>query len=345
MTRGMPPVTVSPRPTTLPVSAASPARAVVAVVPEPPPAGPVSGPVNDILQRYDQGRTSLEETVLALFHGGVSPAQAELAARRLFGVHAGLPELAARARTVAHEITAWTQRAIARPRPCVFLQAVTFTQKQLHGQRETTVEVAVGVDPRGGPEVLGVAAVPTGAAPWSGLLAGLRQRGLPAAEIFVGSGEPELPRAVRRHFAGARFQICLGALEEQLLYKVPPALVHVVADGFAALRAVTATGAAHEALAALVLRLRTHGQAEVADFLENAEDSLFSHLAFPPAQQAHLRDARFLRKPLGNVRARVRLLGPDLGDTALVLLVAARLRQTWPAHAQRRFKALVRRAG
>ncbi len=341
----MPPATVSTRLTSLPVRAAAPARPVAAVAPEPTPTGPVSATVNDILQRYDQGRTGLEETVLALFHGGVSPAQAELAACRLFGASAGLTELAARARTVAHEITAWNNRALARPCTCVFLQAVTFTQKQPHGQRETTVQVAVGVDPRGGLEVLGVAAVVPGSEPWTGLLAGLHRRGLPAAEIIVGSGEPDLPRAVRRHFPRARFQTCLGALEEQLLYKVPPALVHVVADGFTALRAVTAPAAARAALAALTLRLRTHDQAEVAALLENSDDSLFSHLAFPPAQQAHLRDARFLRKPLGNVRARVRLLGPDLDDTALVLMVAARLRQTWPADAQRRFRAFVRRAG
>ncbi|RXK53825.1 hypothetical protein ESB00_19275 [Oleiharenicola lentus] len=341
----MPPVTASSRLISRPGRAASPTRPVAAFASESTPATPLSATVNDILQRYDQGRTGLEETVLALFHGGVSPAQAELAACRLFGADSGLPELAARARTVAREITAWTQRALARPRTSLFLQAVTFTQKPPSGPRETTVQIAVGVDARGGLEVLGVAAVPPGAEPWTGLLAGLRRRGLPAAEIVVGGSEPDLPRAVHRHFPGARFQVCLGTLEEQLLYKVPPALVHVVADGFASLRAATAAAAARAARSALTLRLRTHGQTEVAAWLENTDDVLFSHLAFPPGQQAHLRDARFLRKPLGQVRARVRLLGPELDDTTLMLLVAARLRQTWPAHAQRRFKTLARRAG
>ncbi|MDQ5977606.1 MAG: hypothetical protein QG602_578 [Verrucomicrobiota bacterium] len=306
--------------------------------PDLPTAGTGFATAGAILQRYDQGRSGLEEAVLELFHGGISPAHAEIAARRLFGPTAGLAELAARAHDLRRGITAWLDRPLARGQTCVFLQAVTITRKSAPGQPETEVQAAVGVDPHGGIEVLGIASSSSGN--WDGLLGGLRRRGLPGVELFVGDSGPGVWSAARTHFPHARYQVCLARLEELMLYKVPAAQVHVVVDAFVALRGAASAGEARAVIAAL--RPKLHESFAAAALLDEAGDHLFTHLAWPAAQQAHLRDASFLKKPLGHLRTRVRLLGPGLDDEALVLLLAARLRQTWPAETHRRFKALVR---
>lgn len=316
-------------------------RAETSRAPDRPAAGNGLAAAGAILQRYDQGRSGLEEVVLELFHGGISPAHAEIAARRLFGPPAGLAELAARAHDLRRGITAWLERPLACAQTCVFLQSVTITRKSAQGLLETEVQAAVGVDARGGLGVLGIASSTSGS--WDGLLGGLRRRGLPDVELFVGDSGTGVGSAVRKHFPRARYQVCLARLEELMLYKVPAAQVHIVVDAFAALHAAPGVGEARAVIAALHPKL--HEGDAAAALLAEAGDHLFTHLAYPAAQRSHLSDAGFLKKTLGHLRTRIRLLGPGLDDEALVLLLAARLRQIWSAETHRRFKVLSRPAG
>ncbi len=310
--------------------------------PEPAPARPSAGAgfgaAGEILQRYDHGRSSMEEVVLELFHGGISPAHAEIAAQRLFGPASGLAELSARAQALRDRLDAWRERPLARSGGSVFLHAVTVAQKPPHGARETTVAVAVGVDLHGVIAPLGIVAAP-GAVAWDDLLGGLRCRGLAGVELFVGDREPEARAAVRRHFPRHRFQLCLHRLEEQVLYKVPAHLVPAVVDGFAALRAAGNRDQAQAAVTTMETRFHADGHPAAAALLETAGGDLFHFLAYPAAHRLRFSDASFVRKPLSNVRVRARLLGPGLDDDALALLTAARLRHAWPENSRRRFVA------
>ncbi len=279
-----------------------------------------------ILFRHWKGRNSPEEVMLELYYAPISVAAADKVARLLWGDRAGAALVADCQQEAVLQIKTWLERKIAEPQVYVFLQSIGVRQKVDGGTRVTNLLAAVGVNPAGIREGLGVAeGDPTGDI-WDRLLADLKRRGLAGTRLFIGDNEPAAQAAIARHFPDAGYQGCLERMERGALAKVPVSQVHSLMGVFEGLRAATDEVAARAQLAALGVRLRKDRLVEASALIEQCASFQFSYLRFPAKHWGRLRDTEPLKGVLRDFREHIRLIGPLVNIEVLVLMVATRMR-------------------
>jgi putative transposase len=284
-------------------------------------------PVTAILRRHLQKKSSLEETILELYHGNISVSKADEIARLLWGDQATAALISEYAQKITHRIQPWLQREIRAPQLYIFLQSMAVKQKIGSEKRITTLFAAIGVCGKGTREVLAVTSAAAGEEdPWGWLIADLKRRGLRGPQLFVGENDPAANAAVSSHFPKARYQGSLAQLERDVLRKLPVSDMHSVTSAFEIIQAGSTRQTATAEIAALVNKLRRAGKREAADLLEEAAPIQFSYYHFPKSHWARLRDNGPLRQVLREFREWIRLSGPVSDDNALILMVAARLR-------------------
>ncbi len=301
--------------------------------------GRSSPPATAIVRRHWQRRSSLEEAMLELYHGGLSVARAEAAARLLWGDAANIGVVRNCCHALTGRIAHWRARALTQPQVYVYCHAIEVKQRIRHERRVDTLVAAVGVGRKGTREVLAVAGFPDGAGiGWDGVFADLKRRGLHETQLFIGGNDPATSAAVARHFPGAAYQGGIAQLEEEVLLRVSPVQAHFVMSAFASIRAQTVAAAAAAAARALLAKLEAQGSPAAAALVDAALPHLFSYFRFPAEHWARIHDIEPLGRPLREMRERVRLLGPIPDPAALVLLLAARLRcESRRSWARRRF--------
>ena len=280
-----------------------------------------------ILQRHRLHKSSLEEVMLELYHGNISVAQADEAARVLWGEGADAALISELAPAITKRIQSWLTRAISEPQRYVFLHALDVKQKIGGENRLTNLFAAIGIRSEGSREGLGVLSA-TGQEGWPQLIAGLKQRGLRGTALFIGENDPAAAAAVRAHFPAARYQGNLIRLEREVLLRIRPAEMISVMNAFEAMRASTTPKEAAAKLAALAARLARYGAPDAAAALTSAAGFQFSYYHFPRSHWPRLHDIEPMRRILHGFREWIRVIGPVADDRVVTLMAAARLRST-----------------
>lgn len=291
-----------------------------------------------ILSRHWKQKNSVEEAMLELYHASISAAKADEVARLLWGGEAGIALVSECCEEISRRIRGWLQRKIAEPQVYVFFQLVAVKQK-LNGETRTAQLVAaIGVNRSGIRQGLAVMDATAADGLWERLVLDLKQRGLRETALFVGGNHPAASAAVTRHFPKARYQGSLPQLQRAALSLVPVSEVHSLMLAFDRLAQHTSEPSALAEAAALVARLRLSGQGEAATLLEQCAAFQFSYLRFPSRHWGRLHDIEPLKNVLSEFRDHIRVIGPVSSDDALLLMVAASLRQASRlAWARRRF--------
>lgn len=327
-------------------SSDAPARPAggLALVAPPDDAPPSKAGRTAIISWYQQQKGSLEETILELYHGNISIAGMERVVGQLWGGNLTIESIVRHSRTLTERIGQWLRRPLEEPQVYVYLQSIQLGQKLSHGRQVDTLLAAVGVCPRGRREILAVAHQPGAVQPdWGAVVSGLKQRGLRGTRLFVGDNSARTCAAVRQAFPKARYQGFLAGLEREVLAAVSPAQSLMVLSAFERMRASPSEESAQAEMAVLARRLKREGVAAAARLITEAESFAFANLCFPAEHRARLVDCGPLETELRTFRERVRLVGPVPDAEALVLLLAARLRDaargTWSRRRFIRFAA------
>jgi putative transposase len=286
-------------------------------------------PAAAIVQLHWRRRSSLEQTMLALYYGNLSPYQAEEAARLLWGDSLNGAVVSACVETVRERIQAWLRQPVAEKYAYVFLGAVRIKQRIAGQSREAWVRCAVGMDNSGRREMLGLHAEPAEGlgANWSGLLRDLKKRGLREADLFVGDLDDEQAQAIGREFPSARRQVCVFQLEREVLASVPNPQLHVAMELCGAIQADTKSAISRERLLGVVKEFRKHGLKVAAALLERVHPEAVSYGTFPRAHWRQIRTNDAVKRMLSPFRERIRVIGPIAEPEALTLLAAAHLRE------------------
>lgn len=128
-------------------------------------------------------------------------------------------------------VAAFRARPLAGPYPYVWLDALVIRCRD-DNQRMAGVccMVAVGVNPHGRREVLGVElATSEDGAGWTGFLRGLVARGLAGVQLVISDAHPGLVDAARSVISGAAWQRCRTHYLRNLLTRVPKSAQPLVA--------------------------------------------------------------------------------------------------------------------
>lgn len=280
-----------------------------------------------IIERYQRGEGTMEETMLEIHQAGISMQRAEAVAQFLWGAQVNAATVSDVNRRIALRISEWRRRPIQGRHLYVFLGAVDLQRRWGGAKQEVRVLVAVGVNLQGFREVLGVADDGgRGGSGWRRLLGDLHARGLDGVRLFVSEADPEIVAATTRIFPASAHQICVWQLQRDLLAQVGSAQVPGASSLLKAIFECETPAAVRHQAAAAATRLREMDLPDVARRLELSLDDALSFLAFPREHWRNLRSNFVLMKVLRQIRERTRLVGAFSDNQSAVLVVSARLR-------------------
>jgi transposase-like protein len=226
-------------------------------------------------------------------------------------------------------VEAFRARPLEGPFPYVWLDALVVRCRD-DQMRMTGVccMVAVGVNPEGRREVLGVElATSEDGAGWTGFLRGLAARGLAGVQLVISDAHPGLVDAARSVLAGAGWQRCRTHYLRNLLTRVPKSAQPLVAT---LVRSIFAQPDAAQVIAQherVVAQLEERFPAAAAHLAEAAPELL----AFTPFPKEHWRQVwstnpqERLNK---EIRRRTDVVGTFPDRASVLRLVGAVLAET-----------------
>jgi putative transposase len=280
-----------------------------------------------IIQRYCRRESSVEETMLEIYHAGGSMREVEKITSALWGASVSPSTVCELNRKIAARIEAWRNRPIHGCHPYVFLSGVDLRRKWRGEAQTISVLVAVGVNAQGFREVLGVAEGAMEENPsWHGFLHSLKQRGLTGVELFVGDWCAGLAKSIAALFPGVAYQRCVLRFHRSVLSLVPLAQLPAVEEMLKAIHASSDGDAARAKAAQVVLRLRKMKLPDVAALVAQDVEQTFPYYSFPPEHRRNLRSNYLLDRIVREIRVRARGVGAFSDGQSAVFLVSARLR-------------------
>jgi len=280
-----------------------------------------------IVNRRRRGESSIEETLLEVYHAALSVHEAEHVARTLWGPRFGVSAVAALGRKVARRIDVWRHRPIRGRYLYVFLTGADLKRSWGNGSETVGVLVALGVNAQGGRDMLGVVAGDRGdETAWLDFLRGLRQRGLTGVRLFIGDPMPGLGAGIAALFPGSAYQLCVLQFYRSVLALVPTAQSPAVEELLKTIHASDDRAAARARAAQIESTMRLMSLPFVAVAIAEYIEPTLSYFAFPAAHWRHLRSNHLLNRALRDVRERARLVCAFSDGPSAVHLVGARLR-------------------
>jgi transposase-like protein len=175
-----------------------------------------------IIERYRRRESSVEEALVEMHLVGVST-------RRIKDITSLLWEAKLSAGTVSRlngkvyeQIEAWQNRPLERSYPYVFLDGV-YLKRNWGGQyRNVAVLVAMAVNERGEPEVIGASEdMKEDMVSWLSFLRHLKERGLKGMQLFIGDQCLGLIEAFIEIFPMVRIQRCIVHFYRNVISVVP----------------------------------------------------------------------------------------------------------------------------
>lgn len=280
-----------------------------------------------IIQRYCRRESSVEETMLEIYHAGGSMREVEKITGALWGACVSPATVCELNRKIAARIETWRNRPIRGCHPYVFLSGVELRRKWGGEAQTISVLVAVGVNAQGFREVLGVAeGTMEEPASWRGFLRSLKQRGLTGVELFVGDGRAGLAESIAELFPGVAYQRCVLRYYRSVLSLVPLVQLPTMEEMLKAIHASSDGDAARAKVIQVVLRLRRMKLQEIALLVAQDVEQTFGYYSFPPEHWRHLRSNHVLDRIVREIRVRARAVAAFSDAQSAVLLVSARLR-------------------
>jgi putative transposase len=198
-------------------------------------------------RRFD----GFDDKIISLYARGMTTREIQAHLEEIYGVEVSPTLISKVTDEVIEEVRAWQNRPLETVYPVVFLDAV-FVKIRDGGQvANRAVYVALGVNPDGEKEVLGLWVVDQeGAKFWLQVLTELNHRGVEDVFFFCVDGLPGFPEAIETIYPQAQVQLCIVHLvRASLKYVGWKQRKAVAADLRRIYKAATATAAEQELLA------------------------------------------------------------------------------------------------
>jgi transposase-like protein len=224
--------------------------------------------------------------------------------------------------TIDERVTAFLGRPIEGAWPYLWLDA-TYVKARDGGRIVTKACVlAVGVNRAGRREVLGLAVGPAETEKfWTGFLRGLIGRGLAGVELVISDAHAGLKKAVGQ-ILGATWQRCRVHFMRDVLAHVHKRHQSMVAAAIRTAFAQQDQAAARDQWRETAASLRQRF-ARVAALMDEAEDDVLAHTAFPPAHWSKIASTNPLERVNKEIKRRSDVVGIFPNEAAIQRLVGA----------------------
>jgi putative transposase len=277
-------------------------------------------------QALEKGLRSERALTLALaemYVQGVSTRKVKAITEQLCGVSITSSAVSQAAAQLDAELAKWRERALGEY-PFLFLDAY-YEQVREDGQvRHLAVLVAVGVNPAGKREILGVSmSLSEHEVHWRAFLESLRQRGLGGVQLITSDDHARLRAARVAVFGGIPWQRCQFHLQQNAQAYVPrkDLLAEVAAD-IRTLFDAPDRAAADAYLAKTVAKYQ-HSASRLSEWMVTNLPEGLTVFAFPAAFRKLLRTTNGVERLHREVRRRARVVSIFPNPASCLRLVSA----------------------
>ena len=279
------------------------------------------------VDRRTESPCSVEETILELYHAGLSRQQLATPSDQPLETRFSPSEVATLHRQVIGQIAAWRKRPITKIFRYVFLTGIELTYDQGSERKRTSVLTAVGVDESGVREVLGVAEGEMDRdASWGEFLQQLKRQGLFGVLLFIGDHCEGLAKRLALLFPGGLFQNSPEQFQREVLSRISVGHRRVMDERLDRIFAGADWLVASSLIAEMTAELKRLALSPAAEFFETHVWESLHYLAFPKEHRHLLRSNRDQLELLRELGERSRMVRAFSDGTSAAHLVSARLR-------------------
>jgi putative transposase len=223
------------------------------------------------------------------------------------------------------EVNKWRRRPLEGEYPYLWLDATYVKVREGGVVMSQAIVIAYGVRETGEREVLGIdVGLGEDGAFWTEFLRGLISRGLCGVRLVISDAHLGLREAIATVLGGAAWQRCRVHFMRNALARVPRAAQNEVAATIRSIFAQPDKESAHRQLRFITDQLRPRHY-RVAELLEEAEEDLLAHMAFPREHWRKLHSTNPLERVNKEIKRRTNVVGIFPNRNAVIRLVGALL--------------------
>lgn len=211
-------------------------------------------------------------------------------------------------------IQSFRDRRIDIEVPYLFLDATYIKVRQNHRIVSHAVFIAVGIDAEGTRRILDVmVSAGENHASWEIFLCGLVDRGLRGVQMVTSDAHTGLQAAIQATLVGSSWQRCTIHVMRNLLSHVSHRDKRAVAALARTVLAQPTIADAQRQLSAVLPELERRWGKKPAAVLRDAEDSMFSYMAFPAEHHLRIRTTNVVERVNREIKRRTKVVSvfPD----------------------------------
>lgn len=163
-----------------------------------------------LIARYQRRFPDFDDKVISMYARGMSVREIRMHLEELYGIDVSPDLISAVTNTVLEEVAEWQNRPLDACYPLVFFDAIRVKIRDEGFVRNKAVYIALGIQPDGTKEILGLWIEQTeGAKFWLRVMNELKARGLGDILVAVVDGLKGFPEAINAVFPEAVVQTCI----------------------------------------------------------------------------------------------------------------------------------------
>lgn len=163
-----------------------------------------------LIAKYQRRFPGFDEKIVSMYARGMSTREIQGHLRELYGIDVSPDLISAVTDAVLEEVTEWQNRPLEALYPLIFFDAIRIKVRDEGTVRNKAVYVALGVQPDGTKDILGLWIEQSeGAKFWLRVMNDLKTRGVEDVLIAIVDGLKGFPEAITAVFPQAQVQTCV----------------------------------------------------------------------------------------------------------------------------------------
>lgn len=275
------------------------------------------------LERGVRSERALKLAIAEMYVQGVSTRKVTEVMEKLCGKEVCSSDVSRAAKLLDEELTLWRHRPLGHI-PYMILDARYEKVRHAGSIVSCAVLIAVGINPQGRREILGVSvALSEAETHWRTFLASLQERGLIGVQYVVSDDHAGLKAALQARLPAVPCQRCQFHLQQNAMHHVPK--ISLRAEVAADLRGIFNAQDRAEADQRLAARVRKYHPVapELADWIEQNVPESLTVFCLPLAHRVKMRTSNMLENINKQVKRRTRVATLFPNEAACLRLVSA----------------------
>lgn len=275
------------------------------------------------LERGVRSERALKLAVAEMYVQGVSTRKVTQVMRQLCGLEVCSTDVSRAAELLDEELNQWRHRPLAQI-PYLVLDARYEKVRHAGTVVSCAVLIAVGINPQGRREILGVSvSLSEAETHWRTFLTGLQERGLIGVQYVVSDDHAGLKAALQARLPAVPWQRCQFHLQQNAMQHVPKvALRTELADDLRSVFNAQDRAEADQRLAACVRKHHPIAP-ELADWLEKNVPESLTVFCLPQAHRVKMRTTNLLENLNKQLKRRTRVATLFPNEASCLRLVSA----------------------